>query len=150
MLYGLKTAWLNAAARRRLNGFHARCLRTISRIPHSYLSRVSNAVVLEKARCQPLSEELMRQQLLMLQKVAASGDGPLRDCVFVPGTLDTLELHCVKRLGRPRLSWAVEVRKLALAVAGSEEALQQLMRETARAPAWRRAVDKHMEGRRAG
>ena len=44
--YDLETTWLNAAMRRRMDGFHARCLRKILKIPAAYVSRVSDDSVL--------------------------------------------------------------------------------------------------------
>ena len=50
LLYGLSSAWLNVREIRWLNGFYCRCLRVILKVPPAYFSRVSNAVVLERAR----------------------------------------------------------------------------------------------------
>jgi hypothetical protein len=49
LLYGLTGAWLRVAERRRLDGFHARCLRQILKIPPAYFSRISNQKVLASA-----------------------------------------------------------------------------------------------------
>ena len=49
LLYGLEGAWINAAGKRKLDGFHARCLRKVLGVPHAYYSRVSNAEVLRRA-----------------------------------------------------------------------------------------------------
>ena len=46
---GLQTAWPPVAARRRLDGFHAKCLRRICNIPPSFISHVSNADVLRSS-----------------------------------------------------------------------------------------------------
>ena len=51
--YGLATVWLVTAQRRRLDGFVARCVRRILRIPSAFMSRVSNAVVLKWAGLKP-------------------------------------------------------------------------------------------------
>ena len=40
LLYGLSSAWLNVAERRRMDGFQARCLRKILGIPSAYVSRI--------------------------------------------------------------------------------------------------------------
>ena len=50
LLYGLSSVWLNVAESCRLNGFHARCLRKITGIKPSFVSRVSNAAVLQRGR----------------------------------------------------------------------------------------------------
>ena len=65
VLYGLDTAWLNAAETRRLNGFYCRCLRTAMRIKPAFVSRVSNASVLQQAGQIELSRALMKRQLIV-------------------------------------------------------------------------------------
>ena len=49
LLYAVASAWLTKGDRRRLDGFHVRCLRQILKIPPSFVSRVSNAKVLQIA-----------------------------------------------------------------------------------------------------
>ena len=55
LLYGLHTTWLNVTERRRLDGFHTRCLRRILGISAAYYSRVSNTetvcLFLEPSTC---------------------------------------------------------------------------------------------------
>ena len=60
LLYGLQTVWLSKQLRQRIDGFHCACLRQIYGIPHSYISRISNATVLEKASEIPLHRQLLR------------------------------------------------------------------------------------------
>ena len=50
LLYGLQAAWLIKAARARLDGFHAKCLRQIFGIALSYFSRISNKALLQAMR----------------------------------------------------------------------------------------------------
>jgi len=45
LLYGVQTIWLNKGDRRRLDAVHCMCLRRCCGIPHSYVSRISNAEV---------------------------------------------------------------------------------------------------------
>ena len=52
--YGLCTTLLVKSQRRRLDGFHARCLRRILGIPPSFLSRVSNANVFSRMNALPI------------------------------------------------------------------------------------------------
>ena len=49
LMYSLFAGCLNKCERRRLDGFHARCLRKIYRVPPAYVSRVSNAAVFAMA-----------------------------------------------------------------------------------------------------
>ena len=88
LLYNLNTVWLSAVARRRLDGFHARCLRQILRIPPAFVSRVSNGVVFRTAGMQPMTDILLRQQLTYFGRIARMPAGSaVQDVVFDPGTL---------------------------------------------------------------
>jgi len=127
LMYGLKTIWLGAASQRRLDGFQARCIRKILRIPAAYISRISNATVRERASSTRLSKELLQQQLLLFGDIAVRDTGTLRDCVFAPGSVSLAEAQGCRGRGRPRHSWADQVRKHALTVAGSEDRLQEIL-----------------------
>ena len=63
LLYGLQSLWLSKSQCKRLNGFYCACLRKISRIPHSFISHVTNAEVLQKTKMTPLANTLLQQQL---------------------------------------------------------------------------------------
>ena len=103
LLYGLSSAWLNAADSRRLDGFHARCLRKITRVKPSFVSRVSNAVVLKKAGQTALRRQLLKQQLLLYGRVArSSNDDVLRQLTFIPDSVHAATGRYVRRVGRPR------------------------------------------------
>ena len=81
--YGLATIWLTTAQRRRLDGFAARCLRVILRIPASFVSRISNAEVLRRAASKPFSQQVLKHQLCLLRRAALAEDGhPLRKDTF--------------------------------------------------------------------
>ena len=89
LLYGLSTAWLNVADMRRLNGFQARCLRVILRIPPAFVSRVSNRHVLQMAEEIELGNQLLKQQLLLYGQVVRSlPSDPRRDVTFAQGPPD--------------------------------------------------------------
>ena len=112
LLYGLSSAWLNVAESRRLNGFHARCLRKVTGIKPSFISRVSNAAVLKKAGQAELRCQLLRQQLLMYGRLArASNDDVLRQLTFIPDLTRPATGRYVRRVGRPRNEWAVMLEK---------------------------------------
>ena len=75
--------------------------------------RVSNAVVFGRAGVRSLSEQLLKQQLLLLGKVAHSpDDGPLRRDTFVPGSLQPQIGRFVRRVGRPRQNWTSELLRI--------------------------------------
>ena len=63
LLYGLQTAWLVKAARARLDGFHAKCVRQILGIAPSYWSRISNEAVMQQMQAPKLTKLLLQQQL---------------------------------------------------------------------------------------
>ena len=59
--------WLNRAELRKIDGFQAKCLRSILRIPLPYIGRILNATVLQRSRCKQLSTFLkLRQCFLFL------------------------------------------------------------------------------------
>ena len=146
LTYGLHTAWLITAERRRLDGFHARCIRKIIGVLPSYYSRISNRAILERARATPLSSILMRRQLQFLAHIAYRTHGDaLRDAVFRPGTLHPREFEGARARGRPRQTWTSGVLPEALeAAGGSQEHLSFLLQDTPGCRrAWKNAISKH-------
>jgi len=127
LLYCLHTLWLPVSARRRLDGFHARCLRRICGIASSYVSRVTNAEVRRLAgNAGKLSVTLVQRQLLYFGHLARLPPGLLRDSVFEPGTT-TLQKSGPRRRGRPRLQWNEEVMRHARLAAGDDGRLRLLL-----------------------
>ena len=107
-LYGLAACCFTAAQLRRINGFQARCLRSILHIRPAFYSRISNAIVLQRAQQRPLTEILLDQQLMQFGKVLRNGmDSPLWTAALAPLTLSVQPLvsHYVRRRGRPRKEW---------------------------------------------
>ena len=102
LMCGLSCLCLSAAERRRLDGFQNRCLRRITGIPPSFVSRVPNTAVLHRARCNAASDMIVQRQLLLSGKVLRSPlDHLLHVSAFIPD---------VRRVGRPRREWVSEVR----------------------------------------
>ena len=86
----------------------------------------------------PFTALLERQQLLLYGRVARQADGTLmRDATFCPGGLRPATDRFVRKVGRPRLEWAVEVGKLALQASGS---LENLMAQIAHEDTWKDVV----------
>ena len=112
--YGLATMWLVTSQRRRLDGFYCRCLRQILRIPPAYVSRISNATVLQRAGAIPFSKQMLIKQLTLFGRVARfPAESALRNSTFHG---NTFELHIgrfVRRVGRPRQDWSSHVLKAA-------------------------------------
>ena len=145
LLYCLDTTWLTASATRKLDGFHARCLRKVCKIPHSYISRVSNAEVLQRASEQPLSTTLRHRQLQLFRRIACMSDSTLlRQVVFEPASLAVRRWPGVRRQGRPRQTWAPCVRAHAVAAAGGESAFENMLQNTTAAKeAWKKAISTY-------
>ena len=88
LLYCLHTAWLNKTELRRFNAFQAKCFRKILNIPPSFVSRISNKIVLEQSGRQEISSILTYRQLVLLGKIAALPSTDVRmQCVFSGQTL---------------------------------------------------------------
>ena len=61
LLYSLHTIWLKKRDVAKVDAFHAKCLRRILGIGHSYCSRVAKASVLQLAGRMKLSSELLQR-----------------------------------------------------------------------------------------
>ena len=139
LLYGLPAAWLNTSERRRINGFQNRCLRAIWGIKPAFISRVSNARVLEMTGKRPLSNSLLKMQLVLYGKIARrTDDDLLRAVTFCPGTLRPATDRFKRKLGRPRSEWTTEVGKVALQAAGTHSNLENRIQN---ASDWRNLVE---------
>ena len=126
LVYGLTVACLNQVERRRLDGFQARCLRRVLGIQAAYYSRVSNASVLAQAGQLPLSQQLLRHQMIYMGNVARRPDhDPVRSSIFQEGTIHLRPLSGMRRVGRPRLKWASTVFDACVKTAGSHEQLKK-------------------------
>ena len=140
LLYGLQTAWLTKPQRKKLDGFHARCVRQITEIKHSFWSRVSNADVLTSIHAPLLSTMLLEQQLKYFGKVYRRMDADItRTFVFQPSSDQLVEASFRKRRGRPRLSWALELRKHAIILIGNQPLGLAMQSEHG----WRLAVQRY-------
>eukprot|EP00959_Pyramimonas_sp_CCMP1952_P457049 9474222-Pyramimonas_sp.AAC.1 len=132
LLYGLESCTLLQADRDRVDGFQARCLRSVHKILPSFVSRVSNAEVRELAKVRPLSASLLERQLKLYGKLARCGPRSLpRAMVFECGEgSDVLPRRWMapRCRGRPRVQWTNYMHAKALVVAGgSTDALQALL-----------------------
>ena len=90
-----------------LDGFQARCLRQILRIPHSYISRISNKTVLEKAQMPRYSSQLLKHQLVWFGKIGrTNNEDVLRKLTFQPDSVKPITDLYARAPGRPRHEWA--------------------------------------------
>ena len=142
LLYGLSTLWLVQSQRRRLDGFHARSLRRIQSIPASYVSRVSNRVVFERAAVVPLSAQLLRQQLVLMGRVARAPPGdPLRRDTFIGQSLRPAVTQYIRKVGRPCQNWTEEVRKEGASRCGGYNVFEDLI-TTSSHNVWRQHLQR--------
>ena len=117
LVYGLSSCWLVKGQLRRLEGFYARSLRTILRIPAAYVSRISNKTVLDRAGLQSIGEQLRTSQIALLAKTAqAHPQSPLRRNVFVGETLRPVAGYFIRRVGRPRQDWTNSLLNIGAAL----------------------------------
>jgi len=143
--YGLSTAWLVTAQRRRLDGFYDRCLSRILGVPSAYVSRVSNKTVLDSAGVLPFSAQVLRKQLLLLGKVAFSPqNSPLRKDVFADSSLRPQIGRYIRRVGRPRQDWLTEVWKAGASKLGGDMRMRALLQSQEQHPevTWRSEIDR--------
>ena len=126
LLYSLASTCMTSSQIRRLNAFQNQCLRSILRIPGSFISRVPNISVLQKAGLPSAADVLARRKLVLFGKVLRSSDyGPLRTPCFIPRTTRLATERFVRRVGRPRKEWTREVADIALHNLGSWEAIDE-------------------------
>jgi len=138
ILYGLSSAWLNVAEMRRLNGFYCRCLRIILGIKPAYISRVSNALVIQRSGQVTLGRQLLRQQLLLYGRIArAPAQDVLRKLTFTPGSLQPATSRYVRCRGRPRNEWTTMLQKEIPKVSPIADEIVHNVVE------WRRAVYRY-------
>ena len=114
VLYSLDSIWLLQADRRRLDGFHCRMFRRVLTIPHSYYSRMTNAKVLEKAGCTPLSEVLLARQAKLFKKIQRLPEDSLVRRLVCNSDGQPRSWSLRRSRGRPRQQWAHEVHKLTV------------------------------------
>ena len=127
LLYCLHTAWLNKAELRKLDGFHARCLRKILGIPHPFISRVSDCDVYKRGKCRPYSKTLTCRQLMLFHKVMTlPPTDARRTCMCEADSLTLLQHTQCRRRGSPRNTWGPQVYNMAIRVANNVDSLESI------------------------
>ena len=118
-------------------------------IPAAFSSRVSNRSVFDRANVQPLSEQILFRQLVLLGKIArAPPDSLLRRCVFIDDSLLPQVGRFVRRVGRPRLDWTTEVMKAGAIKFGGTTIFEELLksREPDAAEVWLAELQRVFNG----
>jgi len=142
LLYAMTSCCLTRADERRLDGFQNRCLRKILGIKSAYISRVSNAIVREKAHHPAATAILRKRRYMLLGKVLRSpSDHPLRTCCFVPGTHYPINDFYVRRVGRPSHEWVKQMISDVNVVFGSIEIASDLAADKLH---WKRVVSQKL------
>ena len=136
LMYALDVIWLNQCQRKRLDSFYVGCIRQIVKIQHAYYSRISNEDILKAAHSSPFSLLLICNQLKSFGRIASLDyHNCVREMIFEPNDSFTLRSSSFQRKqGRPRLSWASEVFKIAIQVSSSIHHLQSLLRSHTHSP----------------
>ena len=88
-----------------------------------------------------LTQQLLRQQLLLFGRVARAPDADmLRELTFVPGTLNPAASRHIRRRGRPRLEWATSLTKAASNITSAGETLRSAVAD---GKGWRQRVHQY-------
>ena len=111
VMYALDSAWLLKVGVTRLDAFQCACIRRILKIPPSFISRISNADVLDRAKQIRYSLILHERQIQLYRKIQLMPVGSiLRSLVCdVNGCPKNWHLH--RNRGRPRQRWVQSVFK---------------------------------------
>ena len=113
LLYGLESVTLRMHDKKKLDAFHARCCRRILRISPAFVSRISNAYVLQTIESIKLSHMILIRQLKFFGSLARrSNDDLLRSFIFHPDS-HVVKIPLDRPRGRPRLTWKATMHKHA-------------------------------------
>ena len=138
--YAVASAWLSKGDLRRLDGFHARCLRQMLHIPPSFISRVSNDKVRQAAGQEAFSKTARASQLKLLGQVIIDPNKRiLKQAAFHGDSLTPETEAFVRKVGRPRDSWTTQLTQMMKQAAGSP---REWLRITSSMRDWSQAAVK--------
>ena len=123
-----------------MDGFHARCVRCIIGVKHSYWSRISNRDVLSRVHAIPLSNLLLEQQLNYFGKVFRLPNEDIRRQLIFENNSYILRRVNTRSRGRPRAQWNHEVLNHALLAAGGLDILKTVIQDKDN---WKQMVRKY-------
>ena len=113
VLYSMESLWLLKADRAKLDAFHYRCLRKVLGTPCSYLSRVPNSEVLERAGACTLSKLLLDRQTRLYTRLALQPAESFARTLVCSENGQPRTWHTRRGRGRPRQTWALMVHSLS-------------------------------------
>lgn len=112
VLYALESVWLLKADKTRLDAFQCYCIRRIFRIAPSFVSRISNAEVLERASADRFSFLIEDRQRKLYRKIQWHGPSAFSKALICDD-YGLPKNWCGRRgRGRPRQIWAMCVYQL--------------------------------------
>ena len=89
----------------------------------------------------PLPRMLLRQQLLLYGRLVRAPDtDPLRRLAFIEGTSEPAAARFVRKVGRPRNTWAAMLQKECLKMGAASRRSIHIQQD------WQRAVYQHCVG----
>ena len=107
LMYGLQSCWLNQAELKRLDAFHYKCMRCIFKIPHSYISRVTNHDVGVQSNSIRLSLQLLKHQMMLYGRISVlHASHVLRKSTLNADSPTPFSIQGKRQRGRPRAQWA--------------------------------------------
>ena len=86
LFFCLNTMWLKKADLRKIDGVHAKCLRSIFRSPFPYISHISGATVLQRRHCKRLSAISKFRQPCLFQSIAVLPDDDVLSHGHIPAS----------------------------------------------------------------
>ena len=137
LLYGLESLWPLQQDLKRLDGFYAWCLRRISKVAPPFVSRISNASILERFQTLPLSTKLRKKQLDLYGRfVLQPEDALTRRVALQPASFEPVNWQPRRRVGRPCFRWPAKVYEMILKMMGNRMHIQR-MHEASAPNLWR-------------
>ena len=127
LLYVLESLWLLKQDMKRFDGFYAWCLRRISKVLPAFVSRITNASILERFKTLPLSTKLCKRQLDLYGRLVLQPENALtRRVAQQLGSFELVDWKPKRRIGRPCFRWPTMVHSMILQIVGSRETVQRL------------------------
>ena len=112
VMYALDSAWLLKADRTRLDAFQCACLRRILKIPPSFVSRITNDVILSESSQTKFSTLLQSRQKRLYQKIQTMPCSSLMRKLVCDVDGKPTNWNSARKAGRPCQRWGPSVFNL--------------------------------------